>query len=87
MSINATLRQRGKTHGKFEDTAKAEQEQRDWLRAQPGWENLSYSQRCALDMIVHKIARIMCGNPNFDDHWHDIEGYAKLVEKGLAADK
>jgi len=82
-TVTATLKQRGKTHGKFSDTANAEQELRDWLREQEGWEQLSASQRCALDMIVHKMARIMCGNPNFADHWHDIQGYAQLVEQEL----
>jgi hypothetical protein len=37
----------------------------------------------ALEMIVHKIGRIVNGNPNKVDHWVDIAGYAKLVADRL----
>ncbi len=37
----------------------------------------------ALGMILHKIARIVCGDPNYVDNWHDIAGYATLVERDL----
>jgi hypothetical protein len=30
-------------------------------------------------MILHKIARIVNGDSNYADSWHDIGGYAKLV--------
>jgi len=33
----------------------------------------------ALDMIMHKIARILNGDPNYADSWIDIAGYAQLV--------
>jgi hypothetical protein len=42
---------------------------------------LSSTQLEALDMICSKLARIVCGDPNEPDHWHDIGGYAKLAEK------
>lgn len=44
---------------------------------------LSFEQCEALDMIQHKIGRILSGNPNEPDHWHDIAGYATLVENIL----
>jgi hypothetical protein len=34
-------------------------------------------------MIVHKIGRILNGDPNYDDSWADIAGYAQLVVKEL----
>jgi len=34
-------------------------------------------------MILHKIARIVNGDPDYTDSWHDIAGYAKLVEDRL----
>ena len=37
----------------------------------------------ALDMICHKIGRIVNGNPNYIDSWIDIAGYAKLVSDRL----
>ena len=40
---------------------------------------LSAAQRESIDMILHKIARILAGNPDHIDHWDDIAGYATLV--------
>jgi hypothetical protein len=37
--------------------------------------------REAIDMILHKLARIAAGNPYFEDHWKDIAGYASLPPK------
>lgn len=37
----------------------------------------------ALEMIAHKIGRIINGDPNYADSWHDIAGYAKLVADRL----
>jgi len=34
-------------------------------------------------MICHKISRIVNGDPNYKDSWHDIIGYAKLIEDKL----
>jgi hypothetical protein len=48
-----------------------------------GYVRLSAMQREALDMIAHKIARILNGNPDVHDHWHDIVGYASLVAENL----
>jgi len=59
----------------------------EYLREHPGWSRLSSVQREGLSMIQHKIARIMCGDPNYYDHWHDIQGYAKLVEDRLPVEK
>lgn len=50
------------------------------MRGEAGWLFLTLCQREALEMIVHKIGRIISGNPHFRDHWADIAGYAKLVE-------
>lgn len=38
-------------------------------------------QKESLDMILHKLARIACGDPHYKDNWHDIAGYALLGEK------
>ena len=37
----------------------------------------------ALDMICHKMGRIVNGDPNYADSWVDIAGYAKLVADRL----
>lgn len=40
-------------------------------------------QKEALDMIAHKMGRILTGDPNHEDHWRDIAGYATLVADRL----
>lgn len=46
------------------------------------WSNLSPHQKEALDMIAVKISRILSGDPNHEDHWDDIAGYAFLGKGG-----
>lgn len=41
----------------------------------------------SLDMILHKIGRIIAGDPTHADHWDDIAGYAKLVSIYLEKSK
>ena len=51
------------------------------------WHLLAPDQKEALEMIAHKIGRILNGDPNYHDSWHDIVGYAKLVADRLAAEQ
>lgn len=41
------------------------------------------AQREAMEMIVHKIGRIIHGNPHEADHWRDIAGYALLAVREI----
>ena len=79
MAIHDTLSQRTKTHGAFVDHARITQELKRVIERQDNYDKLNDCQREALAIIAHKIGRILAGNPNFHDHWHDIAGYATLV--------
>lgn len=81
ISIEDTLAQREKTHGSFAVHAEITQNLKQVLVNNTIENVLTPSQQEALDMICHKIGRIIAGNPNEPDHWHDIAGYATLVEK------
>ena len=70
------LEEREKTHGPFDRFAKICQEFKETLRKYD--EKLSNEQCEALEMICHKMARILNGNPSYNDHWLDIAGYATL---------
>ena len=83
MTIEKTLKQRQKTHGNFETHALIAQSIKYQMFNAHGYDALSATQREALDMIAHKIARILNGNPDVHDHWHDIAGYATLVAETL----
>ncbi len=75
--------ERGSRYGKFKDGAEIMQELKDVMREVDGWHNLTPSQREALDMIQHKIGRILNGDPTYDDSWKDIAGYAMLIANEL----
>lgn len=75
------LEERQKTHGSFAHHAGNTQRLKVVLktsRGMGGFNDLSDEHKEALEMIVHKIGRILAGNPNFEDHWLDIVGYAEL---------
>ena len=79
--IEAILEQRGGRYGSFESNAITSQALCDVMKAQPGWANLNPMHREALEMVMHKVARIVNGDPNYDDSWIDIGGYSGLVVK------
>lgn len=81
MDIETTLDTRQATHGDFELGAIISQRLCEVMREPSGWGKLTYAKKEALEMIAHKIARILNGNPDFADHWHDIAGYATLCEQ------
>lgn len=83
-STTALLNERQKTHGDYSVHANVTQEIKTVLHsAENYYDKLTDSQREALDMIAHKIGRILAGDPNFKDHWDDIAGYARLVSDQL----
>lgn len=81
--IDATLNERGSRYGRFTGHASITQDLKDRMRATPNWTALKPDQKEALDMVVHKIGRILNGDPNYHDSWHDIVGYTKLVADRL----
>jgi hypothetical protein len=80
MTIEKTLAERGARYGDFTDHAFISQQLQDTMRDSGGWWRLSDDKRQALTVIADKIARILTGDPEYKDNWHDIQGYAKLAE-------
>lgn len=81
--VDETLGERGSRYGKFADHAQIAQTLKQYMHNTQNWYELAYDQKEALDMIMHKVARILNGDPNYADSWHDIAGYASLVDKRL----
>ena len=81
--ITNTLKERGSRYGVFAEHAYIAQSIQNVMRAAPGWTRLSCDEAQALTVIADKIARILNGDPHYTDNWHDIQGYAKLVEDRL----
>lgn len=82
MDISTLLNERGNTHGDYKDVAKVTFQLLSSITKE-----LDDELKLALFMIVHKIARIQCGNERELDHWRDIAGYAQLAIDYLEASK
>jgi hypothetical protein len=82
-SITEILKERGARYGKFVHHAGISQSLKELMVTQAGWVRLEHDQREALEMIAHKIARILNGDPQYADSWKDIGGYADLVANRL----
>lgn len=81
MEIAQILQQRATTHGNYKDVTHFYRQFMKILSNNSA--NLTDEQYMALSMIFGKTARILAGNPDFDDHWKDIAGYATLVANSL----
>jgi len=84
-NVEEVLDSRALDYGKFKDGASLMQALKRTLadHAQKHGKTFADDQWEALEMIVHKIGRIVNGNPDVVDHWLDIAGYAKLVADRL----
>jgi hypothetical protein len=83
--ITDILTERGKAYGPFLEHAQITQTLKRAIAAHTQLRGglLALDQQEALDMICHKIGRIVNGNPNHVDSWDDIAGYARLVADRL----
>jgi hypothetical protein len=53
------------------------------MQESPKWNRLTSVQRESLEMIQHKIARMLNGDPDYIDNWVDIVGYATLALEAM----
>ena len=83
-SIDETLKERGSRYGTFAGHAAVTQAIKSAMRQGKNWKTLADDQREALEMVAHKIGRILNGDPDYVDSWHDIVGYTQLVEDRLS---
>jgi len=84
-NVDKTLDARAEMYGKFKDGAALMQAIKRELAAHASRHNKTFAddQWEALEMIVHKIGRIVNGDPDVVDHWVDIAGYATLIAERL----
>lgn len=83
--VDATLDARAVDYGKFIEGAEVMQMLKRVVQNALSNRDkvLAHDQAESMDMIIHKIGRIINGNPDVVDHWLDIAGYAKLVADRL----
>ena len=81
--MDSLIDQREQTHGDYAVTASLAREFKSVVERE-AVAKLTAVQRESLDLICTKIARILSGNANDADHWRDIAGYARLVEREIS---
>lgn len=74
----ALTKARGPVHGNFAEGATITQGVLALLQSGSSWSRMSAAKKEAAHMIVHKLHRIVTGNPDHKDHWDDIGGYGQL---------
>ena len=77
--IEEVLKQRQATYGSFTKNAEVSQMLKYFMNQGTNYKQMPVAHREALEMIVHKIARIVNGDFNYIDNWIDICGYSQLV--------
>ena len=82
-AITEILEERGLRYGPFTGHAAVTQKLKSVAHQFAAGKPFAPDQAEALDMIFHKIGRILNGDPDYADSWIDIAGYAKLVADRL----
>ena len=83
MNIVNTLEERQQSYGTFMNNAQIAQRLKAAMGQDTKFIFLAPDQQEALDQIASKIGRLLSGDSNHVDSWHDIAGYATLVENRL----
>lgn len=82
-SLDTVLNERGSRYGSFLKHAVITQRLKAVMADTPNWIALNDDMVESLEMIAHKIGRILNGDPTYADSWVDIAGYAQLVADRL----
>lgn len=77
--ISDMLAQRGARYGSFYGHSTISRNLKNTCKEAPSWNKMTAAQQEAIELICHKLARICNGDPNYDDSWRDIAGYAQLI--------
>jgi hypothetical protein len=77
------LEARPKTHGDFAPGAKFVQTVMRAAQESPSWGQMTDVQKECFHHIAQKLQRVVCGDPDFADHWDDVAGYAKIAVREI----
>jgi hypothetical protein len=79
MTIKKVLDDREKRYGQYQVVSKISQELKYIMQYSPNYATMPDYMKESLDLIANKLARILNGDPLYDDSWRDISGYCTLV--------
>lgn len=82
--LDDTVKTRDARYGGFQNVAAITQKFKTIMKCAPSYAKMTDVQKEGMEMVLHKCARLLSGDPAHRDSWHDIQGYAKLVEDRLA---
>jgi hypothetical protein len=82
-TVEQVLEERGNDYGDYASKAQFIQGVKYLMRTSPSWEAMDADMRESMEMIAHKMGRVVYGNPTHKDNFLDIAGYAKLVADRL----
>lgn len=84
-SVDDLVDERADKYGKFRDLSEVSQRFKESLHYSliARDKRLAPDQQEALEVILHKFARIINGDSDYVDNWKDIAGYATLVADRL----
>ena len=71
-SIHKIINERAKNYGDFREQAKLAIDLKDIIRHGRSYEFMPSYMKESLDMICHKMARIVNGDPKYLDSWVDL---------------
>lgn len=83
LNINDVLGERGSRYGKFSEHALITQNIKRAMRHSKNWHGLPDDMKEALEMVAHKVGRILNGKFDYKDSWTDCVGYFKLIDDNL----
>ena len=84
-NVNEMLSGREARYGTFEGHARISQALKRAMQDSPNWSKLTDVQKEGLEMIQHKVARMLNGDPSYLDNIVDIVGYSTLVKDVMEA--
>lgn len=87
MNVEETLEDRNKKYGgSFLEQSQIAQQLKNIAHNAPNWNQMRVDKRESIEMICTKLSRILYGDHCNIDSWHDIQGYARLIERQLQDD-
>ena len=85
-NVNEMLAGRQARYGTFEGHAKIAQGLKAVKHDAPNWSKLTDVQKEGLEMVQHKIARMLNGDPKYLDNIVDVVGYSTLIKNVMEQD-
>ena len=79
MEIKKVLQTRAGTYGEYRDVSQISQDIKKVTKNSRNYPLMPAYMLESLELIANKLARILNGDPLYDDSWRDISGYCTLV--------